>query len=70
MLQAWEYRKVVGVVVGDVPSCRVDNMPCGGAKDSVLSREGVRFALQDMTDIRNLVIRTPEGTRAPSVPTP
>ena len=45
------------MVIGDVPSYRVDNMPYGGVKDSGLGREGVRFAMEDMTEIRNLVIR-------------
>ena len=70
MLQAWERLDVGGVVIGDVPSYRVDNMPYGGVKDSGLGREGVRFAMEDMTEIRNLVIRTPEGKRSPSAPTP
>jgi acyl-CoA reductase-like NAD-dependent aldehyde dehydrogenase len=61
MLQAWEHLEVGGVVIGDVPSYRVDNMPYGGVKDSGLGREGVRFAMEDMTEIRNLVIRTPQG---------
>jgi len=56
-LQAWDRLDVGGVVVGDVPSYRVDNMPYGGVKDSGLGREGVRFAMEDMTEIRNLVIR-------------
>lgn len=59
MQQAWDELDVGGVVIGDVPSWRVDNMPYGGVKDSGLGREGVRFAMQDMTEIRNLVIRTP-----------
>jgi hypothetical protein len=50
-----------GVVIGDVPSWRVDNMPYGGVKDSSLGSEGVRFAAQGMTKIRNLVIRTPQN---------
>ncbi len=57
--QAWDEMEVGGVVVGDVPSYRVDNMPYGGVKDSGLGREGVIFAMEDMTEIRNLVIRTP-----------
>jgi acyl-CoA reductase-like NAD-dependent aldehyde dehydrogenase len=57
VLRAWDRLDVGGVVVGDVPSYRVDNMPYGGVKDSGLGREGVRFAMEDMTEIRNLVIR-------------
>ncbi len=57
--QAWDEMEVGGVVVGDVPSYRVDNMPYGGVKDSGIGREGVLFAMEDMTEIRNLVIRTP-----------
>ncbi|HLZ73672.1 aldehyde dehydrogenase family protein [Phenylobacterium sp.] len=56
-LTAWDRLDVGGVVVGDVPSYRVDNMPYGGVKDSGLGREGVKFAMEDMTEIRNLVIR-------------
>ncbi|MEM8783927.1 MAG: aldehyde dehydrogenase family protein [Planctomycetota bacterium] len=59
---AWDTLDVGGVVIGDVPSWRVDNMPYGGVKDSGLGREGVRFAMEDMTEIRNLVVRTPERT--------
>lgn len=59
--QAWDELDVGGVVVGDVPSWRVDHMPYGGVKDSGVGREGVRFAMEDMTEIRLLVIRTPPG---------
>ena len=57
--QAWDELEVGGVVIGDVPSWRVDNMPYGGVKDSGLGREGIRYAINDMTEIRLLVIRTP-----------
>ncbi len=57
---AWDELEVGGVVIGDVPSWRVDNMPYGGVKESGLGREGIRFAIEDMTEIRNLVIRTPD----------
>ncbi|MCO5786235.1 aldehyde dehydrogenase [Pseudomonas sp. G11-1] len=57
MFDAWDLLDVGGVVINDVPSYRVDNMPYGGVKDSGLGREGVRFAMEDMTEIRNLVIR-------------
>ncbi|MBO9517057.1 MAG: aldehyde dehydrogenase family protein [Porphyrobacter sp.] len=57
VLEAWDRLEVGGVVVNDVSSYRVDNMPYGGVKDSGLGREGIRFAMEDMTEIRNLVIR-------------
>ncbi len=57
VLQAWDELVVGGVVVNDVPSWRVDNMPYGGVKDSGLGREGIRYAIEDMTEPRLLVIR-------------
>lgn len=53
---AWNELDVGGVVVGDIPSMRVDNMPYGGVKESGLGREGIRFAMEDMTEIRLLVL--------------
>ncbi len=57
--KAWDELEVGGVLIGDVPSWRVDHMPYGGVKDSGLGREGIRYAMEDMTEIRLLVIRTP-----------
>jgi len=57
--KAWDTLEVGGLVVGDVPSWRVDHMPYGGVKDSGLGREGIRFAIEDMTELRLLVVRTP-----------
>lgn len=57
--QAWNTLEVGGVVIGDVPSWRVDNMPYGGVKDSGLGREGIKYAIEDMTETRLMVIRTP-----------
>jgi len=57
VLDAWDTLEVGGVVVNDVSSYRVDNMPYGGVKDSGLGREGIRFAMEDMSEIRNLIIR-------------
>ena len=57
--QAWDTLDVGGVVVGDVPSWRVDHMPYGGVKDSGLGREGIRYAIEDMTEHRLMVIRNP-----------
>ncbi|MEH6575723.1 MAG: aldehyde dehydrogenase family protein [Amphritea sp.] len=55
--KAWDELEVGGVVIGDVPSWRVDNMPYGGVKDSGLGREGIKFAMEDMTELRLMVIR-------------
>ena len=59
MQRAWDELEVGGVLIGDVPSWRVDNMPYGGVKDSGLGREGVRHAILDMCELRLLAIRTP-----------
>ena len=56
-LRAWDELEVGGVVIGDVPSWRVDHMPYGGVKDSGLGREGIRWAIEDMTEVRLLVTR-------------
>ncbi|RJP32945.1 MAG: aldehyde dehydrogenase family protein [Phycisphaerales bacterium] len=53
---AYRESDVGGVIINDVPSFRVDNMPYGGIKDSGLGREGVRFAMEDMTEIKLLVL--------------
>lgn len=57
--RAWDTLEVGGVVIGDVPSWRVDHMPYGGVKDSGFGREGIRFAMEDMTELRLMVVRTP-----------
>jgi acyl-CoA reductase-like NAD-dependent aldehyde dehydrogenase len=48
---------VGGLVVNDVPTFRVDVMPYGGTRDSGIGREGVRFAIEEMTERRLLVVR-------------
>jgi len=55
--KAWDVLEVGGVIINDVPSFRVDHMPYGGVKDSGLGREGIRYAIADMTEIRLLAIR-------------
>ncbi len=57
-MRAWDELDVGGVLVNEVPSFRVDNMPYGGVKESGLGREGIRYAMEDMTEIRILVIKT------------
>jgi len=53
---AWNELEVGGVVIGDIPSLRIDSMPYGGVKESGLGREGIRFAMEDMTEIRLMVL--------------
>ena len=67
VMQAWDELAVGGVIVGDVPSWRVDNMPYGGVKDSGLGREGIRYAIEDMTERRLLAIRDTTKTDIVSV---
>lgn len=57
--RAWNTLEVGAVIIGDVPSWRVDNMPYGGVKNSGFGREGIRFAMEDMTEIRLMAVRTP-----------
>lgn len=57
-MRAWDELDVGGVLVNEVPSFRVDNMPYGGVKESGLGREGIRYAMEDMTEIRILVIKS------------
>jgi acyl-CoA reductase-like NAD-dependent aldehyde dehydrogenase len=52
--------EVGGVILNDVPSYRIDNMPYGGVKDSGLGREGLRWSIEDMTELRLLVIAQPQ----------
>lgn len=54
---AWEKLDVGGVIVGDAPSWRADNMPYGGVKDSGIGREGVVDAIEHMTEQRLLVVK-------------
>jgi len=53
---AFEGLEVGGVIVNDVPTYRIDHMPYGGSKDSGLGREGIRYAIEDMTELRILVM--------------
>jgi acyl-CoA reductase-like NAD-dependent aldehyde dehydrogenase len=59
-LRAFDGLEVGGVILNDVPTYRIDNMPYGGVKDSGLGREGLRYAIEDMTEIRILVVARPE----------
>jgi glyceraldehyde-3-phosphate dehydrogenase (NADP+) len=48
--------EVGGVIVNDVPTYRTDPMPYGGVKDSGMGREGARFAIEEMTEPRLMVL--------------
>ncbi len=56
-LLAFETLDVGGVLINEVPTWRVENMPYGGIKDSGFGREGVRYAMEDMTEIKTLILR-------------
>ena len=56
-LNAWRDVEVGGLIVNDYPMFRVDHMPYGGVKDSGFGREGVRYAVQEYTEPRLLVLR-------------
>lgn len=57
-MKAVQKLNVGGVVINDVPTFRVDHMPYGGNKDSGVGREGPRFAIEDMTTLKMVVINT------------
>lgn len=54
---AFERLDVGGVLINDVPSMRIDSQPYGGVKDSGLGREGIRYAMEDMTETRVMLMR-------------
>jgi acyl-CoA reductase-like NAD-dependent aldehyde dehydrogenase len=59
LFAAFEELEVGGVIAGDVPSFRIDPMPYGGVKDSGLGREGLRYAIEEMTERKILVVNLP-----------
>ena len=56
--EAFDTLDVGALVVNDVPSARVDAMPYGGRKDSGVGREGVRYAIEEMTERKLMLVRT------------
>ena len=57
--RAFNELEVGGVIINDVPTYRIDHMPYGGVKDSGLGREGLRWAIEDMTELRLMVLAEP-----------
>src|SRR5678815_3215475 len=56
LFQAYDELEVGGLIAGDVPAFRIDHMPYGGVKDSGLGREGLRYAIEEMTEPKLLVM--------------
>jgi acyl-CoA reductase-like NAD-dependent aldehyde dehydrogenase len=56
IMTAYRELEVGALIVGDTPSWRLDPMPYGGIKDSGLGREGIRYAIEEMTESRMLVM--------------
>jgi glyceraldehyde-3-phosphate dehydrogenase (NADP+) len=56
--QAFKTLRVGALIVNDVPTFRVDSMPYGGTRDSGIGREGVRFAIEEMTERKLFVVRS------------
>jgi glyceraldehyde-3-phosphate dehydrogenase (NADP+) len=60
-LRAFDVLEVGGVLINDVPTYRIDHMPYGGVKDSGLGREGPRYAIEEMTELKLLVVNREAG---------
>jgi acyl-CoA reductase-like NAD-dependent aldehyde dehydrogenase len=55
-MHAFQKLDVGGVLINNVPTFRADNMPYGGLKDSGFGREGVRFAMEEMSELKSLIL--------------
>ncbi|GEB33612.1 MULTISPECIES: aldehyde dehydrogenase family protein [Brevibacillus] len=56
-MRAAEELEVGGVMINDIPTFRVDNMPYGGVKDSGFGREGIKYAVEEMTELKLIAIK-------------
>lgn len=57
-LKAAEVLQVGGVIINDIPTFRVDHMPYGGVKESGTGREGIKYAVEEMTELKLVVMNT------------
>jgi acyl-CoA reductase-like NAD-dependent aldehyde dehydrogenase len=63
LFYAYDQLEVGGVIAGDVPTWRVDSMPYGGTKQSGIGREGLKYAIEEMTEPKLLVVNQPIGLK-------
>jgi acyl-CoA reductase-like NAD-dependent aldehyde dehydrogenase len=61
ILYAYEHMEVGGLQINDVSTFRVDQMPYGGVKGSGVGREGPKYAIEEMTEVKLMVINQPGG---------
>jgi acyl-CoA reductase-like NAD-dependent aldehyde dehydrogenase len=54
--QAFEELDVGGVIINDIPTFRIDHMPYGGVKESGFGREGLRYAIEEMTEMKLMAV--------------
>jgi len=59
IFHAFNHLEVGGVLINDVPTLRMDHLPYGGVKDSGFGREGARYAIEETTEIKLLLIHLP-----------
>jgi acyl-CoA reductase-like NAD-dependent aldehyde dehydrogenase len=57
IFRAYERLDVGGLVVGDVPTYRADHMPYGGTKQSGIGREGIKYAIEEMSELKTLIMK-------------
>ncbi len=58
---AYNKLDVGGLIIGDIPSFRVDHMPYGGVKSSGFGREGIRYAIEEMTEMKSMIFNLRKG---------
>jgi glyceraldehyde-3-phosphate dehydrogenase (NADP+) len=54
--ETYEVLEVGGVIINDIPTFRIDHMPYGGVKQSGVGREGIRYAIEEMTELKLLAL--------------
>lgn len=57
IFKAYERLDIGGLVAGDIPTYRAEHMPYGGTKQSGVGREGIRYAMEEMTQLKTLILK-------------